>query len=347
MAKLRLVQLLVGEPHGGAERFYEKLSIALHEEGVPQTCVIKRDAERAAILRDGGCDVLELDFGKGPRDWLARRALARHVRGFEPTAVMAWMSRAARRMPRGEFVKLARIGGYYPPRFYRRCDWVIAIAPDLREWFVGQGWPDERCRLISNFGEIRNSDPITRASLDTPEDAKVILALSRLHESKGIDLLLRALADLPEAVAWIGGAGPEEAALKALSVELGVEPRVRWLGWRPDSDALLREADICCLPSRHEPLSNTVVESLCYGTPLVAAACAGPSFIVEDGRSGLLVPIDDAEALGTALARVIREPGLAEQLGEGGQARWRAAFSRQAIVGQYLDFFEEIGAGTR
>ena len=132
----------------------------------------------------------------------------------------------------------------------------------------------------------------------------MLLALSRLHEKKGLDVLLRALAELPGCVAWIAGDGPLEADLKALAARLGVADRVRFLGWRSDRGALLKAADICVLPSRWEPFGTVMLEAWAAGTPLVAAASQGPSALIEDGGNGLLVPVDDAPALAAAIRRL-------------------------------------------
>jgi len=85
LSAIRLLQILVGEPTGGAERFFVKLAIAFQERGLAQKLILKRDEDRAAELRSGGCDVVELDFGKGVRDLLERRRLARITGEFEPT----------------------------------------------------------------------------------------------------------------------------------------------------------------------------------------------------------------------------------------------------------------------
>src|SRR4029077_20346142 len=92
-----------------------------------------------------------------------------------------------------------------------------------------------------------------RAPRAPPADATALLAPSRLHEKKGLDILLASLADLPGCIAWLAGDGPLEADLKALAARLGVAGRVRFLGWRTDRGPLLAAADICVLPSRWEP----------------------------------------------------------------------------------------------
>ena len=164
--------------------------------------------------------------------------------------------------------------------------------------------PSERAHYVPTFPTIDDGPPVDRAALATPADATVLLALSRLHEKKGLDILLRALAELPGCVAWIAGDGPLEADLKALAAKLGVADRVRFLGWRSDRGALLRAADICVLPSRYEPFGTVMLEAWATGVPLVAAASQGPTALIADGGNGLLVPVDDAPALAAAIRRL-------------------------------------------
>jgi glycosyltransferase involved in cell wall biosynthesis len=85
--------------------------------------------------------------------------------------------------------------------------------------------------------------------------------MGRLHADKGFDVLLRAIALLPRGHVYLAGAGPEEAALRALAAELGITARVSFLGWRRDIGALLAAADIFICSSRHEPLGNIVLEA--------------------------------------------------------------------------------------
>ncbi|MEL6297753.1 MAG: glycosyltransferase [Pseudomonadota bacterium] len=345
---LRLLQILVGEPKGGAEAFFVKLAGALQKRGVDQLLAIRRDAARCDALTAAGCVVEQFEFGDNIiRDYAERWRLAQITRTFRPSLALAWMNRAARRMPRGAFVKVGRIGGYYRARNYRRCDWIIANSPDLQRFIVEDGWPDDRAVMISNFGELPAAKPAARAEFDTPEDAPLLLALGRLHPSKGFDLLVAAAAEIPDAYVWIAGSGDELLALQAQAKSLGVADRVRFLGWRGDQSALLQSCDVCVVPSRHEPLSNVTIEAWSLGVPVVAAASEGPSWLVDDEENGLLAPVDDASALATQLRRVLQDDTLRNTIATGGHAKWSAHFSEDAIVDRYLAFFDRAMAAQQ
>lgn len=102
--------------------------------------------------------------------------------------------------------------------------------------------------------------------------------------------------------------------------------------------------DLFVCPSRHEPLGNVVIESWAQRKPLVAAQSQGPAALVEDGETGLLVPIDDAPRLSAAIARILADADLAEKLVSQGRVAYEADFTEAAVVASYMAFFESITA---
>jgi glycosyltransferase involved in cell wall biosynthesis len=247
-------------------------------------------------------------------------------------------------MPSGDFVKIGRLGGYYKISNYKKCDYLISNTPDIHRHVLESGWNPERAVMISNFGELPEAPDLRRSDFDTPPDRMLLLALGRLHSSKGFDLVMRALADLPECWLWVAGDGPEKEALMRLSHELGINDRVRFLGWRSDQAALFRAADVCVIPSRHEPLSNVVLESWSEGTPIVATRSEGPSWLITNEQDGLLVDIDDLPGITAAISRLAGSSELREKLARYGKEHWRNSFSKDVITSRYLDFILSIQA---
>src|SRR6185437_11093074 len=114
---MKIAQVMAGAPAGGAELFFERLSIALARAGDTVLPVIRCNAARAARLQDGDVAPVQLGFG-GPLDLLTGRRLRAALRQFEPRVVVAWMNRAARFTPRGDWVLVGRLGGYYDLAYY-------------------------------------------------------------------------------------------------------------------------------------------------------------------------------------------------------------------------------------
>ena len=344
---LRLLHAMAGAAAGGAERFVVRLCLALEREGVAQRVLIRAHEAHAAQLRAGGIEPIHAPFRRWI-DFTTPRTFRREIAEHRPDIVLTQMNRATAMCPKGDFVHIARLAGYFDLKYYRNCDHLIGSTPDVREHFLRRGWPPGRAHVISNFAlETPGAPPVDRRQHDTPADAPVLVALGRLHKDKAFDVMLRALARLPGCYLWIAGEGPLQDALTRLAGELGVTDRVRFLGWIDDPTALFGAADVCVMPSRWEPLGNVILEAWHYGIPLVAAASQGPGFLIRDGENGLLAPVEDADALAAALRRVLADTALAGHLVAGGRRTYEASFSEAAIVGRYLELFESVLAERR
>lgn len=341
----RLMHIMISRNIGGAETFFTKLAREMHARGVPTRVVTEPSMPWTDDLIADGIDTVPIAFG-GLTEPLARARLRRAVNDFRPDAVLAYMGRSAKRLPRRKggdtHINMVRYGGYFGLKHAAHADHAIGLTPALVDYIAEQGMPRERVHLAVNFGGLTPTAPVPRASLDTPEGVPLVLALGRFVPKKGFDTLLRALAGTPDHHLWLGGIGDEEAALKAVTAELGIGERVRFLGWRQDRAALLAAADMCCVPSRSEPFGSVVVESWITGCPLVATRSEGPGWMVSDGEDGLLVDIDDVEGLGTALMRVANEEGLAARLAAAGRATHDARFSADAVCARYVDLIRTL-----
>ncbi len=337
----RVLQAIAGAVHGGAEAFFVRLVPALARAGLEQRVVIRRDDARSAALQRAGIEPVELAFG-GSFDFTTRRGLRGELDSFKPDIALTWMSRATAYCPSGPFVHAARLGGYYDLKYYRACDHLIGNTPDIVAHLVKSGWPAERTHYLPNFVDAAPARAMPRARLDTPEDAPLLLALGRLHRNKGFDVLLEALALLPEVHCWLAGEGPERASLETMAARLELGSRLHFLGWREDVAALCAAADLLVVPSRHEPLGNVVIEAWAQGLPVVAAASLGPAALIESEENGLLVPLEDAAALAEAVGRVMADNGLAARLSAGGREAFANGYTENAVVARYMEFFERV-----
>lgn len=344
----RVLQAIAGRKHGGAEAFFERLAGALRRVGVDQRVAIRRDDARAARLRRNGIEPLQFAFG-GTLDLVTRLRLRAAIREFRPSVILTWMNRASaaipsRRLAGDRAVRIGRLGGYYDLKYYGGCDHLVGNTRDIVDYIRRQGWPAERAHYLPNFVSAEAAPPIDRAALQTPTDAPVALTLGRFHANKAFDVLLEAVARVPRLHLWLAGDGELRPALEAQIAALGIGDRVRLLGWREDVPALLAASDMLVCPSRHEPLGNVVIEGWAHNRPVVATAAAGPSALVEKGRTGVLVPIDDPGALAAALEGLAGDPGRRAALAAAGRTAYEASFTEAAVVGRYVDFFRKVAA---
>lgn len=341
---MSVLHLLGTAGDGGAETYFLELVRALKTSGLSQAAAIRRHAGRVEALTQAGLPTECFVFG-GPFDLFTKGKVAGFGRRTGAKAMLAWMNRAARHTPKGPWKRIGRLGGYYNLKYYKGFDALVGNTEDIVRWVREQGWPADRVRHIPNFAAAAaEGEAADRTALGTPQDAPLLLAMGRLHAAKAHDVSLRALAQIPEAWLWIAGVGPEEAKLKSLAQSLGVAGRVRFLGWRTDASALYRAADVCVFPSRYEPLGNTVIQAWAHGLAVVAAASQGPGALIRSGDDGLLVPVDDADALAAGVRRVLDEPLLRIRFIQNGWDRVEGEFSPAAVVAQWRGLFTELGA---
>ncbi|MFN6954340.1 MAG: glycosyltransferase [Acetobacteraceae bacterium] len=338
-----VLHLLAGGRHGGAETFATDLICGLAETA-PQAVIARPAPERVARLRAAGVTVIEDSLAYALPAPLGRLLVARHVARLRPRAVVAYMGRAAAVAPRGA---IGWFGGYYDLKRYRRCRRLVAITPDMQADMARRGADPSLIHLIPTFARLDDGEAAERAALSTPEDAKVVLCLARLHPKKGLDTLLDALAAVPGAVLWLAGEGELRGALEAEARRLGIADRVRFLGWREDKGALLRAADVLVVPSRYEPFGTVVIEGWQAGVPVVAARAAGPAATIRDGETGLLVPVDDAPALAAALRRVLEDRMLALSLALAAKEEEAERFSRAAVLAAWRALIEKVAEEER
>jgi glycosyltransferase involved in cell wall biosynthesis len=331
-----------GAEFGGSETFFVSLTLALARAGVDVRAAMKPFPIREQAFRAAGIGYTSVPFYYPGLDFWTPWRIRAEAAAFRPDCVLTFTGRGGAMTPPGPYSLIGRLGGYYRLEYFRRCDYLVCITPDLVRHVVDGGFAKEKVFFIPNFAVIQDAPAIDRAIFDTPKHAKLALALGRLHKSKALDVLLRAAALVPDLYVWIAGEGPDRAELVQLAADLGIAGRVRFLGWRTDRSALLRAADVCVFPSRFEPNGTVVVEAWAHGVPLVTAASAGPAWIARDGEDALIAPIDDVAGLAERIRAVLTSPELAAKLVANGHRRIENEFSEKAVVGKYIDMFEAV-----
>jgi glycosyltransferase involved in cell wall biosynthesis/GT2 family glycosyltransferase len=229
---------------------------------------------------------------------------------------------------------------------------VLVVGSLARESMRARGVPEDRISVVANTVDVaRLAEAVDalaprrdmlRAEADVDADDVVVLSVARLAPEKGLDTLLRAAAAAgePRLVVALAGSGPERERLAALAAELGVRlvllPDISW-------ERIVERyaiADVFALLSRHEPWGVVVNEAAACGLPLVLSDRVGAAFdLLEDGRNGRLVAVDDVAAAGDALRELAADPELRGAMG---------AASREIVAGWgYEPSIERLGAVVR
>jgi glycosyltransferase involved in cell wall biosynthesis len=233
----------------------------------------------------------------------------------------------------------------------RLADCVLVNASSIRDTLIEQGYRDDNIIVIPNGvlpskrTSLRDSAEL-RAELGLPVAAPVVILFSRLNRMKGIEYFLESavavLKQFPDIKFVIAGDGANRPELEAYAAKLGIASNVLFTGFRTDLPDLLREADISVLPSLSEGLSNSLLEAMSAGVPVIATNVGGNPEIVEDGVSGILVPVRDSAALAEAMVRMFANPELRKAMGAAGRKRIATTFSMERSLESVERLYEKL-----
>lgn len=232
----------------------------------------------------------------------------------------------------------------------RVTDRIVANADAVRDYLVARGADPRRVVTIRNgvdfgrFASTADRDAVRRALGFAPEHV-VAAVVARLEPQKGHDVVLAAAVRLrerfPELRWLVVGGGGDEARIRAEAARLGLGDRVVFTGFRTDSPDLLRASDLSVLVSTKEGLSNTLLESLAAGLPVVASRVGGNAEALgPDG--GILVPPRDPAALAEAVATIVADREAAARMGARGREHVRRTFAVARMVDETVALWEGL-----
>jgi glycosyltransferase involved in cell wall biosynthesis len=320
------------------------------------------DSEGLRVYERAGILVEKVDRRGGPAFFIPR--LIGAVRGGSPDVLHCWLVSAAL------WGRLAGVVARVPDIILSFRSSVIDEAPTLRVARVLDG---RRVRYLANTGAVADSlqrrlgvpraritvipnglDPREYAGPGErdgllrqngcPPDTHIVLSVGRLTAAKNYEMLLRIATrfrNLDKVHFFIAGHGELEHYIKALAERLAVSDRVHFLGLRRDIPALMASADVFCYTSRFEGFPNALLEAMASGLPIVTTRFTGVEEIIDQNRTGLVVPQDDDAAAFDALQRLRTEPGTARSVGEAARLKATRSFSTTTMVNATLDYYEQ------
>ena len=244
---------------------------------------------------------------------------------------------------------------------YRSCDGVIATTPQQVDMIVNDyGVPEPQVHMIPPGYDDNRFFPVSAATREATRQrlgftGQVVLAIGRLAQNKGYDLLIDAFTLVatrqPQAMLYLAVGGedmkPEERSLldelKAQVARLGLEDRVKFGSFVAESDLAdyYRAADVFVLSSRYEPFGMTAIEAMACGTPTVITIHGGLYRAVTFGRHALYADTFDKEDLGITIVKVLRHPRLAHRMARMGAHKARSLFTWTGIAQQLVRLTEE------
>lgn len=223
----------------------------------------------------------------------------------------------------------------------KRAHAIVANSASTRDYL------DDSLR--KNVHVIYNGVDRTRfiANGNTTNGHKSVAMVANLrHDVKNIPMFLRAakrvVADIPDAKFIIAGEGELDVQLKNLANDIGVSGNVQFIGRCTDVPTLLSTSRACVLTSRAEGFSNSILEYMAAGKPVVATNVGGAHEAIVDGETGYLVASDDDEAMAKWLIKILGDEKRAEEMGEKGRRRISENFSSEAQLTSTLQLYSEL-----
>ena len=348
--EIRLAAYTDAGTAGGAERCLMTILAGLPPSF--RVTVVATDAAVAETIADG-CGAEEITLVEPPARFYDAGAVAAHRRALRRLGPQLCLVNlrtpyaglhatvAALLVPRLRVVAIehsslhsrSRAARALKRMTSRRLAAHIAVSEyTARTVAADAGFPSGRMIVVPN-GVPEPSGGTTELGLRRP----VVGAVGRLDRLKGFDVLVDALAQLPEVTAVIAGDGPAREALVRRARDRSVADRLEILGWQQEIGPFLRSLDVFVLPSRLEGLPLALLEAMATKAAVVTTDVGGVREAVVSGETGLLVPPDDAPALAAAIGQLLEDERLRERLGARARDAWLARFTAQRMQKSYAE----------
>lgn len=368
--KIKILHVIDSLGIGGMERVVIDVANGLDPARFEQVvCCLSRRGEAADQLLDG---VRCIDLGKGDKaDRLMPLKLAGVIRRERPDIVhsQSWSgvdTALAKLMTPGVKLVHSEHGRNYPHwrkqplmrrlarrGVYQLADAVFAISAEVRDFYAGQtGFPAGRMKVIHNGIDVRRIDEADasgiREELGIAPDDFVFGTVARLDLTKDTITLMRAFAAVtlprrdPKLKLLIVGDGEERSRLEEFVKMLSLNRAVIFTGMRRDVPQLLKAMDVFTLSSVSEGMPLTVLEAMAAQLPVVATEVGALPELVEEGKTGFLVPIRHAVAMADKLEEFLANRQLAKSFGEAARQKVEREFALEQMLRSYAELYQSV-----
>ena len=369
---LRILLVIPTLDRSGAEKQFTLLATGLpRDQFEVQVVALTRGGPYEAELKLAGIPVTVL-HKKGKFDPLCLWRLWRLIVQWKPDVIHSWLFAA------NAYCRLVAGGKSGPPvivsercvdtwkagwqkwldrRLISRTARLVGNSQSVAEFYRGLGVPVDKLRVIPNAVDPPQRSGITSAERDRlrqirwriPPAAFVLGYVGRLARQKRVDDLLWAMVLLnslrSDCYMVLIGDGPERERQWRSAHELDLENRVIFSGHREDAAELLPLFDAFCLASDFEGMSNSLMEAMAQGLPVLVSDIPANRELVSHGETGLVIPVGDRAAYARAALRLLEHPEEARQLGDAARLRMQTEFSREKMVTDYAALYREVADG--
>ncbi len=264
-----------------------------------------------------------------------------------PVKIVTERGSMRKSLPRGHRLYL-RIEDF----FTKYADRVIPNSKSGKAFLISRGIDPANIKVIYNGINLERLTPPpeevtrTRNEMGIGDDEAVVGISASLFPLKDHATFLQAAQEIngvmPHVKFIILGDGPLLESLHDMAKDLGIAPHVLFPGNKTDVGPYLSNFDIACLCSKEpEGCSNSILEAMAMGKPVVATDAGGNQELVEDGKNGLIVPVQNPELLARAIVSLLKNPDLAREMGQHAREIIDSRFSLEGMVSEYESLYEE------
>lgn len=363
---LRVELLIPTLVRSGAEKQLTLLACGLPKDqfDVRVTCLTS-GGPYEEVLHHAGIPVTILNkrFQFDPLAWCRLR---KHLKASAPDILHTWLfaanSYGRMALPRSERTKLIVSERcvdswkswqlWVDRKLVGRTDCLVGNSQAVVDFYRPLGYRDSQLRVIPNGVETPPPPGQSRAEFlaehSLPQDAKLAIFAGRLAPQKRVTDLLWAMQLLrqsdPRSYLLIIGDGPLRASLEQYAREVEVTTHVRFLGHHPEAASLLHHADAVWLGSEFEGMSNSLMEAMACGRPIVATAIAPNQELIRHGEQGFLVNVGDSAGFAQYTFKYWNEPETAQAHGESARKRVETEHSVDQMIRRYAELYQTISA---
>ena len=336
---------MYGAKFGGAEKFFERFSIAAHKSRIFKLKVfIKTNKKRFSTIKQEGVDVYQTPC-LGINDFWFRKKLIGICKEFKPNILFSWMNRASNYLPEKRLnneIKVGRLGGFYKLKNYIKCDYLVANTPDIKQYIIESGWEKNKVIYLPNFVDDPGKQKNEILENLKKNDNKILLGVGRFHKNKGFDFLIKALSHLKNYHLCLVGEGILKTEYLNSAKKMAVENRLHIFDWCDSVSEFYNSADILVCSSIVEPLGNIIIEGWAHKIPVVSANIMGPKFLIRNKFNGLKYKSESLSSFIDSIKLVSEDKTLKKKIIYNGYMKYKDCFSRTNVLNQYQGFFEKI-----
>lgn len=341
---MKILQISSASSFGGGERYVTDLTNSLIARGHDLYLAVRPQSPLPRHVQLPPQKILTLPL-RNALDVLSARELDRYVRRHRIEIVHAHMARdyslaayATRRNRETKFVatrhvlfQLSRLHRHTLARATKVIAVSAAVARELRSQRI---LSDKQIAVIPNGVDVDRFNCADKLDVGLPEDCLLVGSIGELRALKRHDDFIRAAALVPHAHFVLAGVDPTPSGevrrqLERLVVELGLKDRFHFLGWLDHAERLLCALDVFVSASETESFGLVIAEAMAAGAAVVATETEGAKEVIEDQKTGILVPIGDVKAIANGIITLLENPG---KIGARAKEAVNAKFSLKRMV---------------